>query len=204
MKKKTIIFAFVGIAIILLSIWCFAYRPVFSGDYAIENTEWGGFGDFFWGLGTMLLTALNVYLMYRINSTIEYNRRTKDVFEIQKEIINEYKSLRDKCLIRESSDVFKYDPNYIAPMESFIRELRRYVNIFPFITDSEKSRSLNVLQERLRLLQDQSNLDRWRKEHDKSEWETFNCVMYSHSEWILGYMTKDWYEKVNESLQNTY
>lgn len=203
MANRKLIWAFGLIAVIMLFVWFWAYRPVFSDDYAVENTDWGGFGDFFWGLGTMLLTALNVYMMYKINSTIEYNRRTKDRFEIQKEIINEYKLLRDNCLYRDSSDVFHVKTDYIAPMESFIRELRGYVNIFPFLSDTTKSRSLNILQERLRLLQDPNSLNRWITENGQQEWELFNGIMYSHSEWILGYMTKDWYETVNKSLENS-
>lgn len=203
MKNKTIIISFAGIAIIMLSIWWFAYKPVFSCDYSSANSEWGGFGDFFWGLGTMLLTALNVLMVYKVNHSIEQNRRAKDKFEIQRAIINEYKSLRDKCLFRDSSDVFHIDTSYIAPMESFIRELRGYANIFPFLSDETKSLSLNILQERLRLLQDPNSLDKWIKEKGQQEWDLFYGIMYSHSEWILGHMTSDWAKAVNKAFENS-
>lgn len=202
-KRYYILIAFVVIAVIVLCVWCFAYRPTFSTcDYSITNVEWGGFGDFFWGLGTMLLTALNVYMVYSINTAIENNRRAKDKFEIEKEIINEYKSLRDLCLKRDSSDVFSVDTQYIAQMESFIRELRRYTNVFPFLRNEFKMKSLDILQERLRILQDPATFDRWKQTHTQDELDSYNCVMYSHSEWILGNMIADWCETVNESLNN--
>ena len=202
-NKTIIIFAFIGIAFILLSIWWFAYRPVFSGEYSSANSEWGGFGDFFWGLGTMLLTAVNVIMVYKINSAIDYTRQVKDKSEIQREIINEYKSLRDKCLFRDSSDVFHIDTLYIAPMESFIRELRGYGNVFPFLSDESKAQSLNVLQERLRLLQDQDGLNIWKEKNGPQEWDLFYGIMYSHSEWILGNMTCDWGNTVNKAFENS-
>ena len=204
MKNRIIIIiAFVLIAFAMWGVWHFAYKPNFSPEcFSIKNSEWGGFGDFFWGLGTMLLTALNVYMVYSINTSIERNRRAKDKFEIEKEIINEYKSLRDCCLKRDSADVFSVDTQYIAQMESFIRELRRYTNVFPFLRDEKKRRSLDILQERLRILQDPVTFDRWKQTHPQDEIDTYNCVMYSHSEWILGYMIADWCEIVNESLNN--
>lgn len=187
----------------MLGVWFGAYRETFStSEYSPNNVDWGGFGDFFWGLGTMLLTALNVYMVYSINTAIEKNRRAKDKFEIEKEIINEYKSLRDRCLKRDSSDVFRVDMQYVAQMKSFIREFRRYVNVFPFLREDIKRRSLDILHERLRILQDPDSFARWKQTHSQDEIDSYNCVMYSHSEWILGYMIADWCTTVNESLNN--
>lgn len=203
MKHKTIIYAFTGVALVMLLVWYFAYRPVFSEEFSIENVDWGGFGDFFWGLGTMLLTALNVYVVYMINKAIESSGRAKDRYEIQKAIFAEYKSLRDKTLYRKSANHFQVNVNHIAQLESFIRELRCYENIFPFLKEDRKRESLNILQERLRLYQDKDSLDEWKKTHDPKEWDSFLCSMYSHSEWILEYMTKDWCDTVINSLKPT-
>ena len=201
MKNKYCIL--VAFGIIAFSMWCvweFAYKPNFSTTFSSSNVEWGGFGDFFWGLGTMLLTALNVYMVYNINTTIEHNRRSKDKYEIEKEVINEYKSFRDICITRVTSNIFRVDPIHIAPFESFIREIRRYENIFPFLRDNRKRESLNILQERLRLLQDQNSFDEWKNTHTLEEWDSFNGAIYLHSELILGYMIADWSATVNESL----
>lgn len=204
MKKCSslnILIAICAILIVLLCVGAFVYKPHFSDSLSGNNADWGNFGDFFWGLGTMLLTALNVYMVYNINNTIERSRRAKDKFEIEKAIITEFKSLRDKCLTRVNANVFNVDTQYIAQLESFIRELRRYENIFPFLRENRKRESLNILQQRLRYMQDQNSLDEWRRTHSQEEWDSFNGVMYLHSELILGNMTSDWYETVNESLQ---
>ena len=120
-NKYYILIAFLVIAVIMLGVLGFAYRITFStSEYSPNNVDWGGFGDFFWGLGTMLLTALNVYMVYNINNTIERSRRAKDKFEIEKAIISEFKSLRDKCLTRINANVFNVDTKYIAQLESFI------------------------------------------------------------------------------------
>lgn len=203
MKYPKLIIALASIVLLMLIACVAIFLQNFHCVYVPDFSEWGSFGDFFWGLGTMLLTALSVYLMYKINSTIEYKRQIKDMSEIQRAIINEYKSLRDKCLFRDSSDVFHIEVQYIAPMESFIRELRGYSNIFPFLSDEVKARSLNILQERLRLLQDPDSLNKWIKENGTQEWELFYGIMYSHSEWILGSMTTDWGETVNKAFQKS-
>ena len=70
MKRKTIIIWFGSIALIMLLVWLCAYRPVFSGPISSEHADWGNFGDFFWGLGTMLLTGLNVYVFYKLTTIL--------------------------------------------------------------------------------------------------------------------------------------
>lgn len=65
-EKKTIIIGFGSIALTMLLVWLLAYIPILSTVTFSSNTELGGFGDFFWGLGTMLLTGLNVFVFYRL------------------------------------------------------------------------------------------------------------------------------------------
>lgn len=79
MKGNKIIFAFLAILVIMLGIWFFAYRPIFStSTFSAKNTDWGGFGDFFWGLGTMLLTAMNVYVFYKLTLSIGESKNDRD------------------------------------------------------------------------------------------------------------------------------
>lgn len=80
MKNKTnLLLAFAAIGLVLLCIWAFAYRPTFSiSTFSIENTDWGGFGDFFWGLGTMLLTGLNVYVFYHLTTIFGKSEEERD------------------------------------------------------------------------------------------------------------------------------
>ena len=79
MKRITIIILFLVIALIMLGVWFFAYRPIFStSTFSVNNTDWGGFGDFFWGLGNMLLTALNVYVFYKLTRSIGESEKDRD------------------------------------------------------------------------------------------------------------------------------
>lgn len=77
MKKCSsiyILLAFAGILIVVLCVLLFAYWPHFADDLSDKNADWGDFGQFFWGLGTMLLTALNVWVLFSVNRSLnEFN-----------------------------------------------------------------------------------------------------------------------------------
>lgn len=73
MKKCSslyIFLAFVGIIIILLCVVLFAYKPHFGETLSNNNADWGNFGQFFWGLGTMLLTGLSVIVLFVVNKSL--------------------------------------------------------------------------------------------------------------------------------------
>lgn len=63
----------------MLGVWLGAYRETFStSEYSPNNVDWGGFGDFFWGLGTMLLTGLNVYVFYNLTTIYGKSEEERD------------------------------------------------------------------------------------------------------------------------------
>lgn len=80
MKKETsnIILTLSIILVLLLSIWFFAYLPKFNNSISGNSADWGNFGDFFWGLGTMLLTGLNVYVFYRLTVVFGKSEEERD------------------------------------------------------------------------------------------------------------------------------
>jgi len=81
MKKCSslnIIIAICTILIVLLCVGAFVYKPHFSNSLSGNNADWGNFGDFFWGLGTMLLTALNVYVFYKLTISIGESEKDRD------------------------------------------------------------------------------------------------------------------------------
>ena len=82
MKKCSslnIVLAFCIILIVLLCVCAFVYRPHFSDTLSGNNADWGNFGDFFWGLGTMLFTALSVWILYKVNKQLhEYNEMQQE------------------------------------------------------------------------------------------------------------------------------
>ena len=91
MKTERIIItlAFVLIGLIMVGVFCFMYRPIFSGPLSVKHADWEAFGDFFWGLGTMLLTGLNVIVLLLVNRQLrEYNDKQQshqDAFELKLE-----------------------------------------------------------------------------------------------------------------------
>ncbi len=69
----------IGIAV------CFvAYRPAVGTELSDDNADWGNFGAFFWGLGTMCFTLLNVIIFYTISQRI-YRR---DFYMIYRDALN--------------------------------------------------------------------------------------------------------------------
>ncbi len=77
MNKKTlsnIILALGIIIVVILGIWLFAYLPNVGSAISTANADWGYFGEFFWDLGTMLLTGLSVLVLYKVNESLnEFN-----------------------------------------------------------------------------------------------------------------------------------
>lgn len=77
MKKCSslnIVIAICAILIVLLCVGAFVYKPHFSDSLSGNNADWGNFGQFFWGLGTMLLTALSVWVLFSVNRSLnEFN-----------------------------------------------------------------------------------------------------------------------------------
>ncbi len=81
MKKETsnIILTLSIILVLLLSIWFFAYLPKFNNSISGNNADWGNFGNFFWGLGTMLFTGLSVWMLYFVNQQLKENQEQQQI-----------------------------------------------------------------------------------------------------------------------------
>lgn len=81
MKKGTsnIILALSIIFVVLLSVWFFAYLPKFGNTISGNSVDWSGFGDFFWGLGTMLFTGLSVWMLYFVNQQLRENQEQQQI-----------------------------------------------------------------------------------------------------------------------------
>lgn len=72
-KDITIPFALIGLVMGVLLV---IYFCKFNGGLSIYSNDWGNFGDFLGGIGVTLLTALNVYIFYRL--TRQMNERTNE------------------------------------------------------------------------------------------------------------------------------
>ena len=56
-----------------------AYRPAVGTELSDDNADWGNFGAFFWGLGTMCFTLLNAIIFYAIYQRL-YRKQFFDTY----------------------------------------------------------------------------------------------------------------------------
>ncbi len=150
MKNKAIIISLVAIALIMLCIWWFAYRPIFSGGYSSVNADWGGFGDFFWGLGTMLLTGLNVYVFHNLTVVFENAKQERDEaffqFELLKLRLHKQQELIDNfcqaehlmfSMIDDENGICLFDEKRVDTARELYAGLNGYEDILNTISSEE-------------------------------------------------------------------
>ena len=83
--KRYGIYYLVGFVILVGVVVCIAaYRPAVGTDISNQNADWGNFGAFFWGFGTMCFTLLNVIVFYIISQRI-YRR---DFYNAYRDALN--------------------------------------------------------------------------------------------------------------------
>ena len=82
-------FYFIGIIIVLFVLYC-AYRNVFNGNLSSEVSDWTAFVTIFHGVGTLLLTALNVWIIYKLTIIVTEKEEQHRLFDKQKEALNHF------------------------------------------------------------------------------------------------------------------
>lgn len=82
-------FYFIGIVIVLFFLFC-TYRYIFNGNLSSEISDWTAFVTIFNGVGTLLLTALNVWIVYKLTITIAEKEEQHRLFDKQKEALNHF------------------------------------------------------------------------------------------------------------------
>lgn len=85
MTKRYWIVLGVIFAIIVVGtlVWALCYFPHFSNTLSGDNADWGNFGQFFFGLGTMLLTGLTAFVMLGIDTQLH---RSNVISQYQKQL----------------------------------------------------------------------------------------------------------------------
>lgn len=87
--KKIFYSSFYGIIILLVSLFIF-YRCVFDGDLSTDISDWTAFVSLFNGVGTLLLTALNVWVVYKLTITIAERDEKHKMYELKKNMLNNF------------------------------------------------------------------------------------------------------------------
>lgn len=160
MTKKAIIICFIIIAFTMLCVWFFAYRPTFSiWTYSTENTDWGGFGDFFWGLGTMLLTGLNVYVFYKLTTILakqeDMHQEAFLHFEMLKLRLQKQQELIDNfckaelftfSMVDDENGICRFDEKRIDAAMALYEGIDGYGEILATINDEYYQNTYNRLR----------------------------------------------------------
>jgi len=87
--KSLFKFFSIGIVVVLFILFC-TYRYVFNGNLSSEVSDWTAFVTIFNGVGTLLLTALNVWIVYKLTITIAEKEEQHRLFDKQKEALNHF------------------------------------------------------------------------------------------------------------------
>lgn len=91
-ERYLIYYLVVVIILVGVAVCWFAYRPTVGTELSEKNVDWGNFGSFFWGFGTMCFSMLNVIIFYIISQRL-----------YKKQIFDTYRDALDR-LIRNLTD----------------------------------------------------------------------------------------------------
>lgn len=85
--QKIFSYSFAGIGICLIVLFVF-YRNTFDGNLSSDISDWIAFVNLFNGIGILLLTALNVWIFYKLTLLIAENEEKHRLYESQKDALN--------------------------------------------------------------------------------------------------------------------
>lgn len=168
-KQLNIYLAFAIIAVILFLVWLFIYIPNYGNTISAENADWGAFGDFFWGLGNMLIAGLNVYVFHQLTITFEQSRRareeeTKHLHEqqltLQKKQIKieqQLTLLKDvNNIVREAKVILQITDDLYSKITFTLMSLQTFHQLFPTL----EIRQITLLIEKIKTC-NQDNAKVW-------------------------------------------
>jgi len=170
MKKQSnykIIIALAIIAAILFVVWYLVYKPNFPNAFSNSNAEWGGFGDFFWGLGIMLLTGLNVYVFYKLtivygNAEVERNKSARELQQRQFEFTQKMAIIESlRSIIAELITTNKISKEMRTKIYYTLNTIKLLRNLY---SDNEIERQATDLGNKVFHFEDEQ-YDAWKIEH---------------------------------------
>lgn len=104
MANKRIIrttIAFIGVLVVGALVFLLCYKPNFSSELSGDNADWGNFGQFFFGMGTLLVAIVTAYIMLGVDTHLH-----------QSNMINVYEKR-----IKRLRDILNNDIKHISPKE---------------------------------------------------------------------------------------
>ena len=82
-------FVFILIFVLILCVYVL-YRYIFNGDLSSEISDWTAFVSILNGVGILLLTALNVWIFYKLTILIAENEEKHRLYDKQKAALNNF------------------------------------------------------------------------------------------------------------------
>ena len=100
------VYYLIGVVFLVGVLVCVAaYRPAVGSGISDKNADWGNFGAFFWGFGTMCFTLLNVIVFYLLQQSIY----RKQIYDTYRNVLNE---LVEKFMVlKVNKGMVKFDLN---------------------------------------------------------------------------------------------
>ena len=135
--ERYLIFYLIGLMFVIgIVVLVAAYIPTVGTKISDDNADWGNFGAFFWGLGTMCFTLLNAIIFYAIYQRL-YRKQFFDTYRAALEGLMH--SCKDPKAARIDivnmagvlggmSNVSAFDKNVREGIEHLINECLSYLN----------------------------------------------------------------------------
>lgn len=83
--ERYLIFYLIGVMFVIgIVVLVAAYIPTVGTKISDDNADWGDFGAFFWGFGTMCFTMMNVIVFYAIYQRLY----RKEIYDIYRDAFN--------------------------------------------------------------------------------------------------------------------
>lgn len=141
-EKYLVYYLIVSVILAGAGIFFGVYFPHFSHEISENNMDWGNFGAFFWGFGTMCFTGLNVYFFASLTKNIKQQDKTlarqklnytkkRYRLEMQRNILDDYLKylnwIFDTNVITEDH---KVNSEWNTKLEKPVYYLGNYVSLF--------------------------------------------------------------------------
>ncbi len=194
-EKYLVYYLIVSVILASAGIFWGVYFPHFSHDISENNMDWGNFGAFFWGFGTMCFTGLNVYFFASLTNNIKRQDKslerqklnyTKKRYrlEMQREILDDYlKYLGWIFVTNVITEDHTINSEWSTKLEKPVYYLGNYVSLF------EALKNENILKENLskmtyaqKLLAERDQLsdpiqkELWNQQHQNLENDVYNIL----------------------------
>lgn len=122
---------FICIMVIIL-VLLVLYFCQFHGELSTEISDWANWSTFIAGIGTMLFTGLNVWVLITINESIMRREEELSNFELQKMALNNFRRWMYRFFMPDDEQgTANFKRDWLGQSRDYIESLSVYKNILP-------------------------------------------------------------------------